>query len=322
MPHSQVRQRTVMASGATSVFNCGRLSLWAATRHGDRESHILRPWTSSTRHGDRNPHKKLSQFVSHCNSDLEAERQVPSHGKDTSWKSRPVDKSILRVVLAKKVAVHPWQTAGTSTKLVEFDSQFGRILRELLFFFCLDARLRTHMCNFQRGPRGLDDVLTAVDSACFFANFWYAASTYSMEHRPTRTCSKKTHAQRHGTLVVYAQVSSNSGQRKRPRSQTAISLLPVHLDDLASSSLRSAEGGRNCKDLVTARSVSARSRPKVSGHSTTSIWALATQISRSRRSRQMFQAFGLSSLLCPHDLLDQICCAGHTRRKAHVDDFL
>ena len=41
-------------------------------------------------------------------------------------------------------------------------------------------------------------------------NFWCAASTYSMEQKPTRTCSKKTHAQRHGTLVVYTQVSSSS----------------------------------------------------------------------------------------------------------------
>ena len=42
-------------------------------------------------------------------------------------------------------------------------------------------------------------------------NFWYAASTYSMEHRPTKTCSKKTHTQRHRTPVVYTQVSSSSG---------------------------------------------------------------------------------------------------------------
>ena len=43
-----------------------------------------------------------------------------------------------------------------------------------------------------------DDVLAAVEWAwplrpC--ANFWCAASTYSMELRPTKTCSKKTHTQ-------------------------------------------------------------------------------------------------------------------------------
>ena len=35
VPNSQVRQRTVMASGALLVFNNGRLWLWAATLHGD-----------------------------------------------------------------------------------------------------------------------------------------------------------------------------------------------------------------------------------------------------------------------------------------------
>ena len=65
------------------------------------------------------------------------------------------------------------------------------------------------------------------------ANFWCAASTYSMEQKPTRTCSKKTHTQRQGTLVVYTQVSSSSqfsqvitremshrAGSKRPGSQT------------------------------------------------------------------------------------------------------
>ena len=79
VPNSQVRQRTVMASGALSAAEGGafllhwsRLWLWAATPHGDRESHRLRPWTSSTRHGDSDPHEKLSQFVSHCSSGGEA----------------------------------------------------------------------------------------------------------------------------------------------------------------------------------------------------------------------------------------------------------
>ena len=53
--------------GCASAYD-GRLWLWAATRHGDRESHKLRPWTSSARHGDRDLHTKLSQFVSHFSS--------------------------------------------------------------------------------------------------------------------------------------------------------------------------------------------------------------------------------------------------------------
>ena len=48
VPNLQVRRRTVMASGAQSVFNYGRPWLWAAALHGDKESHILRPWTSWT----------------------------------------------------------------------------------------------------------------------------------------------------------------------------------------------------------------------------------------------------------------------------------
>ena len=95
--------------------------------------------------------------------------------------------------LAKKVAVHSRQTAdavtfscGTSTrrvgfdsqfgwgqcertsrcrrpspthhgdyhvKLSEFNSQFGRTLRELLLF-CPSARLWTHVCSLLRGTRG------------------------------------------------------------------------------------------------------------------------------------------------------------------------
>ena len=67
VPNSQVRERTVMASGAPSdteggmMFNWSRLWLWAATLHGDRESRRLRPWTSSTRHRDYDSHKKLSR---------------------------------------------------------------------------------------------------------------------------------------------------------------------------------------------------------------------------------------------------------------------
>ena len=69
--NSQVRLRTVMASGAQSdtkggmMFNWIRLWLWAATLHGDRKSRRLRPWTSSTHHGDFDSHKKLSQLMSH-----------------------------------------------------------------------------------------------------------------------------------------------------------------------------------------------------------------------------------------------------------------
>ena len=58
------RQRTMMASGAASeteggvMFDWSRLWLWAATLHGDRESHRLRPSTSPTRHrGLRVPQK-------------------------------------------------------------------------------------------------------------------------------------------------------------------------------------------------------------------------------------------------------------------------
>ena len=73
------------------------------------------------------------------------------------------------------------------------------------------------------------------------ANFWRAASTYSMEEKPTRTCSKKTHTQRHGTLVVYTQVSSSSqlsqaitremshrAGSKRPGSQTVTKKTQSH----------------------------------------------------------------------------------------------
>ena len=79
VPNSQVRQRTVVASGALSaaegaafLLHWSRLWLWAAAPHGDRELHRLRKWTSSTRHGDSDPHKKLSQFVGHCSSGGEA----------------------------------------------------------------------------------------------------------------------------------------------------------------------------------------------------------------------------------------------------------
>ena len=71
VPNSQARQRTVMASGALSVFlNYGRLWLLVViSLHGDRESHILRPWTTSTRHGDRDhPTEKVGQIVSHCSA--------------------------------------------------------------------------------------------------------------------------------------------------------------------------------------------------------------------------------------------------------------
>ena len=50
---------------------------------------------------------------------------------------------------------------------------------------------------------------TGRDTLRHCANFW-CVSAYSMEQRPTRTCSKKAHRQRHGTLVVYTQVSSCS----------------------------------------------------------------------------------------------------------------
>ena len=42
------------------------------------------------------------------------------------------------------------------------------------------------------------------------AKFWCAASACSMGTRHSMTCSKKTHTQRHGTLVVYTQASSSS----------------------------------------------------------------------------------------------------------------
>ena len=92
MPNSQVRQRTVMASGAPSVSNFGRLWLWAASPHGDRESRILRPCTSSTRHGYRDRCGTLSQCVSHCRSGCQADRALAGQ---TSWKSSPIDTSIL-----------------------------------------------------------------------------------------------------------------------------------------------------------------------------------------------------------------------------------
>ena len=38
----------------------------------------------------------------------------------------------------------------------------------------------------------------------------YSVEGYSMEQKPTRTCSKKTHRQRHGSLVVHTQLSSSS----------------------------------------------------------------------------------------------------------------
>ena len=90
VPKSQVRQRTVMASGARSVFNWSRLWLWAAAPHSDRASHRLRPSTSPTRHGNSDSHKELGKFVSDFSPRREAEREVPSHGKDTAWKSTPL----------------------------------------------------------------------------------------------------------------------------------------------------------------------------------------------------------------------------------------
>ena len=51
--NSQVRQRTLQARGAPSETEGGmalhqsRLWPWVAAPHGDRESHRLRPWTSS-----------------------------------------------------------------------------------------------------------------------------------------------------------------------------------------------------------------------------------------------------------------------------------
>ena len=50
---------------------------------------------------------KVGQFGSHCSSSWEAERQVPSHDRETAWK--PLDNSILL-----RVNSTPWQAVWTS----------------------------------------------------------------------------------------------------------------------------------------------------------------------------------------------------------------
>ena len=72
------------------TFDWSTLWLWAATLHGDRESHNLRPSTSPTRLENSNSHKKLSHFVSRFSPGPKAEREVPGN-------PRHVDSVLLRV---------------------------------------------------------------------------------------------------------------------------------------------------------------------------------------------------------------------------------
>ena len=111
--------------------------------------------------------------------------------------------------MAKKVAVHPCRDC-----LVEFDSQFGgaqceRNSNAYVQPPAIHARLTTRMREAPARESSVDATrgLTTGDMTtrplqctehgtlrpC--ANFWCAASTYSMEQKPTRTCSKKTHTQ-------------------------------------------------------------------------------------------------------------------------------
>ena len=104
--------------------------------------------------------------------------------------------------------------------------------------FCPGARLWTHVCSLQRGTRGFqhrcvstpekqnkvdatDELTTGGKTTCPrpsmehgtlrpCAKFWCAASACSMGTRHFMTYSKKTHTERHGTLVVHTQVSSSS----------------------------------------------------------------------------------------------------------------
>ena len=81
--------------------------------------------------------------------------------------------------------------------------------------YSVNARLRTHMCSLQRGTRDLrhrcvsllraENKVDATDGVPKTA-----ASACSMGTRHSMTCSKKTHTQRHGTLVVHTQVSASS----------------------------------------------------------------------------------------------------------------
>ena len=85
------------------------------------------------------------------------------------------------------------------------------------------------MCSLQRGTRGLRhrfvSLLRGTRQAVYLpetrrrargrrcANFWCAASTYSIKQKPTRTCSKKTHTH-------CPQASELKQWSKRPGSQT------------------------------------------------------------------------------------------------------
>ena len=115
--------------------------------------------------------------------------------------------------MAKKVAVHPLTktagavtvSSGTSTRLVDLNCLFGEVQCERAASNAFvqpparNARLTTHM----RQPPASENKVDATDGKT-------AASACSMGTRHSMTCSKKTHTQRHGTLVVHTQVSASS----------------------------------------------------------------------------------------------------------------
>ena len=101
VPNSQVRQRTVMASGALSATEGGQLHHTATENRTDCDHGRHRPATETLTHT-----KKLSQFVSHCNSRREAAGRRTRGGllkfvdssSTTTWKGSltPVPHSIGR----------------------------------------------------------------------------------------------------------------------------------------------------------------------------------------------------------------------------------
>ena len=130
--------------------------------------------------------------------------------------------------------MHPRQMAGavtvssgTPTKLVEFESLFGRsnhccfaLTRGFERLYAATSEKRAQM----RQPRATSGVTTGGRTTFSLqwtgrgtlrpcATFWCAASTYPVEQKPTRTCSKKTHTQRPGTLKTFTSLHNQKPVR-------------------------------------------------------------------------------------------------------------